>query len=155
MKHITKEGMIKLKEELFYLITEKRPHAIEEIARAKAHGDLRENAEYDSAKEEQSKLEIRIKYLEDLQTQLKVIDISNLPKDIIKFGSKVKILNLKTNKEITSQILSDYEAEKANTISILSETSPVSQAIMDKKTGSTVEVNTPVGLIEYKILEII
>lgn len=155
MKHISKEGMMKLKEELLYLINEKRPQAIEEIARAKAHGDLRENAEYDSAKEEQSKLEIRIKQLEDMQAQLKVIDISNLSKNVVQFGSKVKILNLKTNKEIVSQILSDYEAQKANSISILSETSPVSQAIMDKKAGEIVEVKTPVGFIEYQILEII
>ena len=118
---ITNTGKSKVEEELKILKTMERPRIINDIAEARAHGDLSENAEYHAAKEEQAHNETRIMELEDLLSKAEVIDPSKLDGDDIKFGAKVKLVDLDTEEEANYQIVGDIESDfKEKKISISS-----------------------------------
>ena len=150
---ITLNGLNKLKEELIFLKEKKRPKIVAAIAEARSHGDLKENAEYHAAREEQGLNEARIREIEEalsLSTVIEYKDLGN--EDIVKFGSLVTILDLDSSEKKTYQIVGEFEADiDNNTISI---TTPIGKALLKKETGDVVEVDTPSGLKEFEILEI-
>lgn len=146
-------GISKLKKELAYLKSVERPQVIKDIAEARTHGDLSENAEYDAAKEKQSYVEGKIN---DLEHKLSMANIIN-PIDInadgkIVFGATITIENCENNECLTYQIVGEYEADlKLKKISI---TSPVARGLIGKQKGDIVQINTPNGIIEYEILKV-
>ena len=150
---ITLNGLNKLKEELIFLKEKKRPKIVAAIAEARSHGDLKENAEYHAAREEQGLNEARIREIEEalsLSTVIEYKDLGN--EDIVKFGSLVTILDLDSSEKKTYQIVGEFEADiDNNTISI---TTPIGKALLKKEAGDVVEVDTPSGLKEFEILEI-
>ncbi|WP_261979701.1 transcription elongation factor GreA [Buchnera aphidicola] len=150
---MTARGAEKLRQELQKLKSIKRPRIIAAIAEAREHGDLKENAEYHSAREEQSFCEGRIKEIEAKLSNSQIIDITKLSNNgRVIFGSTVTILNIKNQEKFTYQIVGDDEADfKKNLISI---NSPMSRGLIGKKNNSTVVISTPGGEVEYKILKI-
>ena len=150
---ITLNGLNKLKEELIYLKEKKRPQIVAAIAEARSHGDLKENAEYHAAREEQGLNEARIREIEEALSLSTVIEYKDLGNEnIIKFGSLVTILDLDSSEKKTYQIVGEFEADiDNNTISI---TTPIGKALLKKEAGDVVEVDTPSGLKEFEILEI-
>ncbi|AEO08170.1 transcription elongation factor GreA [Buchnera aphidicola] len=150
---MTVRGAEKLLQELKILKSIKRPRIIQAIVEAREHGDLKENAEYHSAREEQSFCEGRIKEIELKLSNSQIIDvkkISNTGRVI--FGSTVNILNINNNKTFTYKIVGDDESDfKKNLISI---NSPISRGLIGKKINDTVNISTPGGDVKYKILKI-
>ncbi len=129
-----------------------RPRIIQAIAEARTHGDLSENAEYHSAKEVQALNEMRIAELEDKLSRAEVIDVSKLSGNTIKFGATVTLVDEDTDEKRIFQIVGENEADvKAGRVSI---TSPTARALIGKKTGDSVEVNTPGGGKSYEILDV-
>ena len=153
-KHpMTVYGASLLKEELHRLKSIERPKIIEAIATARAHGDLKENAEYHAAREQQSFNEGRIQELEAKLSMAQIVDISKLPNEgKVVFGAKVSLCNLKTDEEITYQIVGEDEADiKLNKISY---SSPIGRALIGKHLDEAVVVNAPGGIIEYEIVAV-
>ncbi len=149
---MTVGGFAKLEAELKERQQIERPRIIAAIAEARAHGDLSENAEYHSAKEQQSLNEGRIHELESLIARAEVIDVTKLSGETVKFGATVKLVNEDTEEERVWQIVGDSEADaKAGRISI---SSPLARALIGKKVGATVEVNTPKGPQSYEVLDV-
>jgi len=150
---MTTRGESLLREELADLKGTQRPAVIAAIAEAREHGDLKENAEYHAAREQQGFIEGRIKDIEGKLSLAQVIDVTKLPKsDKVVFGVTVKLLDLDSDDEITYQIVGDDEADlKARRISF---GSPVAKALIGKLVGDEVGVQTPKGLREYEILEV-
>ena len=129
-----------------------RPRIIAAIAEARTHGDLSENAEYHSAKEAQSHNEGRIVELEDLLQRAEVIDVAKLNGSTIKFGATVTLIDEDTEKESKFQLVGESEADvKSGKVSI---TSPTARALIGKKAGDSVEVNTPGGGKSYEIVKV-
>jgi transcription elongation factor GreA len=150
---MTTAGFKALEEELRQRQQEERPRIIQAIAEARAHGDLSENAEYHSAKEQQSLNEGRIAELEDKISRAEVIDVSKLSGSTIKFGATVKLIDDDTDEEKTYKIVGDMEADvKDGKVSI---SSPIARALIGKKTGDTIEVNTPGGGKSYEIIDVL
>jgi transcription elongation factor GreA len=130
-----------------------RPRIVQAISEARAHGDLSENAEYHSAKEAQSHNEGRIVEIEDMLQRAEVIDVSKLSGSTIKFGATVTLIDEDTETEKVFQIVGESEAEvKAGKVSV---SSPTARALIGKKVGDTVEVNTPGGGKSYEILQVV
>jgi len=149
---ITAGGFERIEQELKQLKTVDRPAIINAISEARAHGDLKENAEYHAAKEKQSFIEGRILELEAVISRAQIIDIKTLSNDTIKFGATVKLVDEETEEESTYQIVGEYEADlKARKLSI---TAPLSRALISKKKGDSVEVKSPGGTKSYEVLEI-
>ncbi|MDP3705508.1 MAG: transcription elongation factor GreA [Legionellaceae bacterium] len=151
-KHpMTVAGASALQNELQRLKTIERPRIIEAIAVARAHGDLKENAEYHAAREEQSFMEGRIQDLEAKVSNSQIVDISKLKNDgKVVFGSTVRICNLQTDAEITYQIVGEDEASiKSGKISY---GSPIARALIGKHLNDEVVVTTPGGVVEYEII---
>ena len=149
---MTAGGFQALTEELRQRQQVERQRIIQAIAEARAHGDLSENAEYHSAKEQQSLNEGRIAELEDKVSRAEVIYISKLSGSTIKFGATVKLIDDDTEEEKVYQIVGDSEADvKGGKVSI---SSPIARALIGKKTGDSIEVNTPGGGKSYEILEV-
>lgn len=149
---MTAGGFQALTEELRHRQQVERQQIIQAIAEARAHGDLSENAEYHSAKEQQSLNEGRIAELEDKVSRAEIIDISKLSGSTIKFGATVKLIDDDTEEEKVYQIVGDSEADvKGGKVSI---SSPIARALIGKKTGDSIEVNTPGGGKSYEILEV-
>ena len=149
---ITAAGHAALIEELRRRQQEDRPRIIQMIAEARAHGDLSENAEYHSAKEQQSLNEGRIAELEDKIARADVIDLSKLSGKVIKFGATVTLVDEYTDEEKKYHIVGETEADvKSGRVSI---TSPIARALIGKTIGDTVEVNTPGGGKSYEILNV-
>jgi transcription elongation factor GreA len=149
---VTPRGLKLLEDELKFRQTDERPRIILAIQEARAHGDLSENAEYSSAKEAQSHNEGRITELESLISRAEVIEVSKLTGDSIKFGATVKLVDEDTEEEKAYQIVGDVEADvKSGRISI---SSPIARALIGKKVGDSVEVNTPGGSKSYEVVEI-
>ncbi|XBC44197.1 MAG: transcription elongation factor GreA [Buchnera aphidicola (Schlechtendalia peitan)] len=146
-------GVEKLRKELEVLKQEKRPKIIASIIEARQHGDLKENAEYHAAKEEQSFCEGRIKEIELKLSKVQIIDITRMKNcGVIVFGSTVTIRNLDTNKVVTYQIVGDDESNfKLNLISI---NSPMSRGLIGKKISDIAIIKTPSGNIKYEILNV-
>jgi transcription elongation factor GreA len=129
-----------------------RPRIVAAIAEARSHGDLSENAEYHSAKEAQSHNEGRIVELEDLLQRAEVIDVAKLNGATIKFGATVTLIDDDTEKESKFQLVGESEADvKSGKVSI---TSPTARALIGKKAGDSVEVNTPGGGKSYEIVKV-
>ena len=149
---MTVAGYAALEAELKRRQQQDRPRIIQAIAEARSHGDLSENAEYHSAKEQQSLNEGRIAELEDRLSRAEVIDVSKLSGTTVKFGATVRLIDEDTEDERTYQIVGENEADvKQGKVSI---TSPIARALISKKVGDTVEVNTPGGGKSYEILKI-
>ncbi|GDX36053.1 transcription elongation factor GreA [Alphaproteobacteria bacterium] len=149
---ITKEGHQKLRSEIEKLKNIERPKIIAQIASARELGDLRENAEYHSAKDRQGFIEGQIADLEDKLNRSQVVDVSKLSGNKIKFGSTVTLENLDNSKKVKYKIVSDFEANIED--GLISSMSPVARALIDKEVGDEVEIKTPGGLINYEILKI-
>jgi transcription elongation factor GreA len=149
---MTAAGHAALTDELKRRQSVDRPRIIEQIAEARSHGDLSENAEYHAAKEEQSHNEGRINELEDKLARADIIDISKLSGETIKFGATVTLVDEDTEKKAVYQIVGDVEADiKKGKISL---SSPLARALIGKKKGASVEVNTPGGGKAYEITKI-
>lgn len=150
---ITLRGAEALKAELHELKTVKRPAVVEAISEARAHGDLKENAEYHAAREQQSFIEGRIQELESTLGNSQVIDPATLPQDgRVVFGVTVELLNIDTDVEVSYQIVGDYESDiKQNRISI---SSPIARALIGKEIDDVATVQAPGGAIEYEIVAI-
>ena len=147
---MTVEGESALREELQRLKSEDRPRIIQAIAEAREHGDLKENAEYHAAREQQSFAEGRITEIEGKLADAQVIDLSKVPQNgKVIFGVTVDLLNLDDESNITYKIVGEDEADiKNNKISVMS---PVARALIGKAEGDVVTVQTPNGEIEYEI----
>jgi transcription elongation factor GreA len=150
---ITVRGAEKLKKELQKLKTEDRPRVIEAIAEARAHGDLKENAEYHAAREQQGFIEGRIKDIESKLSNATIIDVTTLQQSgKVVFGVTVDVADEETGEELTYQIVGDDEADiKNNMISI---SSPIARALIGKEEGDVAEVSTPGGIRELEIIEV-
>ena len=150
--YVSKETLEQMKEELHRMRTVDRPAAARAIAEAREKGDLKENAEYDAAKENQGILEARIKKLESDLASARILEADNVDTSKVSILTKVTITNLKTKKRLTYQIVSEKEADlKAGKISI---TSPIGQGLMGKTIGDVAEVNVPAGLMQFKVEDI-
>jgi transcription elongation factor GreA len=148
----TPQGYKELKAELDTLKSVERPKVIQEIADARAHGDLKENAEYHAARERQSFIEGRITMLDDQIARANIIDFSGDQPDQVKFGAYVTITDEDSGEEKTFRIVGDLEADiTRNKLSI---GSPLSKALMGRRPGDTVEVTVPKGTKEYSIVRI-
>ena len=147
---MTVEGEAALRIELEKLKKEDRPTVIQAIAEAREHGDLKENAEYHAAREQQGFIEGRIQDIESKLSLCQVVDISQMPEgDRVIFGSTVTIINTETDKELKYRIVGDDEADvKAGMISYQS---PIARALISKEIGDVVNVHTPGGEVEYEI----
>jgi transcription elongation factor GreA len=150
---LTARGAELLREELKRLKTVERPKVTEAIATARAHGDLKENAEYHAAKEQQGLMEARIRDIESKLSNSQVIDVTRLPRSgRVVFGSTVHLANMEGGDEPKYQIVGEDEADiKAGMVSV---TSPIARALIGKQEGDTVEVKTPGGSRTYEILEV-
>lgn len=147
---LTATGAERLKHELKELKSVKRPAVIEAIATAREHGDLKENAEYHAAREEQSFTEGRIAELESALTNARIIDITKLnPSDRVVFGCTVELLDMASESEVVYQIVGDIEANiNENRIAI---SSPIARALIGKQEGEEAIVEAPGGTREYEI----
>jgi transcription elongation factor GreA len=149
---ITIAGHAALEAEFMRLQQIERPRIVEAIAEARSHGDLSENAEYHSAKEAQSHNEGRIAELEDKLQRAEVIDVSKLSGATVKFGATVTLIDEDTEAKKVFQIVGESEADvKSGRVSV---TSPTARALIGKKVGDSVEVNTPGGGKSYEILKV-
>jgi transcription elongation factor GreA len=149
---MTVAGYAALEAELKRRQQEERPRIIQAIAEARSHGDLSENAEYHAAKEAQSLNEGRIAELEDKLSRAEVIDVSKLSGSTVKFGATVTLVDEDTEEEKAYQIVGESEADvKSGKVSV---SSPIARALIGKKVGDTVEVNTPGGGKSYEVLKV-
>lgn len=150
---MTANGAERLREELKRLKSEERPRIIQAIAEARAHGDLKENAEYHAAKEQQGFIEGRISELEGQLSNAQIIDVSKLANQTkVVFGATVDLIDVETEKEVSYQIVGDLEADiSASRISI---SSPIARALIGKEAGDIAVVKAPGGDREYEIVTI-
>jgi len=150
---ITLLGSDELRDELKHLKYTARPEVVSAISEARAHGDLKENAEYHAAKEQQSFIEGRIQELEGVLSNAQIIDPASLPRDgRVVFGVTVELLNIDNDDKVIYQIVGDYESDiKKNRISI---SSPIARALIGKEVDDIAIVKAPSGAIEYEIVTI-
>jgi len=150
---MTVQGAEALREELNQLKSVKRPEIVAAIAEAREHGDLKENAEYHAAREEQGFCEGRIQEIEGKLGNAQIIDIAKIPNTgKVIFGVTVTLLNIDTDEEVTYQIVGDDEADiKQNRISV---SSPIARGLIGKTVDSEVEIKTPGGTVEYEIVAV-
>lgn len=152
IQYVTKETLENLKQELQRMKTVDRPAASRAIAEAREKGDLKENAEYDAAKEAQGLLEARIASLEGSMANIRVLDESNIDTSKVSILTRVTLTNISTKKQVTYQLVSEKEADlKAGKISV---SSPIGQGILGKQVGETAEVFAPAGTLKFKIEKI-
>ncbi len=147
---LTAAGAERLKEELKELKSVKRPAVIEAIAEAREHGDLKENAEYHAAREQQGFIEGRIKELESVVSNAQIIDVTKLPQTgRVVFGCTVDLIDVETEEEVTYQIVGDIEADISHNHIALS--SPIARALIGKEEGEDISFEAPGGTKEYEI----
>ena len=150
---MTKVGSEKLREQLHEFKTVDRPRITAAIAEARAHGDLSENAEYHAAREQQSFMEGRINKIESTLANVQIINVKEINEtDKVVFGATISILNLKSDEEVTYQIVGELEAD-INT-GLISISSPIARSLIGKQVGDIVDVNAPSGVIEYEIIQV-
>lgn len=150
--YVTHETLEQLKNELQKMRSVDRPAASRAIAEAREKGDLKENAEYDAAKEAQGMLEARIAKLDGEIANARIIEIESIDTSKVSILTKVTLTNLNTKKRVTYQVVSEKEADlKVGKISV---TSPIGQGILGKQVGEVAEVRAPAGLLKFKIEEI-
>jgi transcription elongation factor GreA len=150
--YLTEEGLDELKDELRRLKTKERSEVADEIAEARAKGDLSENAEYDAAKEKQGHLEARIAKLEDMVTRARVVDESQVDTSKAYILSTVKVKNLNNDSEHTYTLVSEREADISQ--GKISVDSPIGKGLLGHSEGDVVEIDVPAGSVELEILEI-
>ena len=149
---VTEVGYQKMKEELDYLKNVKRKEAAEAVGVARSFGDLSENSEYDEAKNEQGKIELKIHELEEMLNHAKIINDQEIQTDVVNIGVTVKLHDVEYNEDIVYNIVSSREVNvKENKIS---DQSPIGKALIGAKVGDTVTVEVPDGTIKFKVLEI-
>ena len=150
---ITSAGLENLKEELIFLKEKKRPQIVAAISEARSHGDLKENAEYHAAKEEQSHNEGRIAQINDIIGRANVIDVKKMTNDgRVIFGSTVDLENLDTGKKITYKIVGKDEADLQKQLIFFQ--SPIGKGLIGKNKNDLVEIKTPVGVKNFKIKDV-
>ena len=150
---ITVKGLEKLKEELIFLKEKKRPEIVASISEARSHGDLKENAEYHAAKEQQSHNEGRIQEVEDIIARANVIDVTKLNNDgKVIFGSTVFLQNLDTNEKINYKIVGKDEADLK--LKLIYFKSPIGKGLIGKNKNELVEINTPAGNKNFEIIDV-
>ena len=150
---ITISGLNKLKEELIFLKEKKRPEIVSAIAEARSHGDLKENAEYHAAKEQQSHNEGRIQEINDTIARANVIDVTKLSNDgKIIFGSTVNLENLDTGEKLVYKIVGKDEADLKKKLIYFK--SPIGKGLIGKNKNDLVEINTPAGVKNFEIKEV-
>ena len=150
---ITLKGLNKLKEELIFLKEKKRPEIVAAISEARSHGDLKENAEYHAAKEEQSHNESRITEINNIISNANVIDVTNLVNEgKVIFGSTVFLENLDTGEKINYKIVGKDEADLKHKLIYFQ--SPIGKGLIGKKKNDLVEINTPSGLKNFEIKDV-
>ena len=150
---ITINGLKNLKTELEDLKNVQRPKIVEAIAEARSHGDLKENAEYHAAKEQQALMESRVIAINDLIARANVIDVTKIENNgKVIFGSTVKLQDLETNKEITYKLVGQDEADNKKNLIFFK--SPIGKALIGKDKGEMIIVNTPSGEKNFEILDV-
>lgn len=149
IQYVTKETLERLQAELQQMKSVDRPAAARAIAEAREKGDLRENAEYDAAKEAQGILEAKIKQLEGVIANARIVDESSIDTSKVAILTKVTVTNLATNKKITYQIVSEKEADlKAGKISV---SSPIGKGLLGKVVGDVAAVQVPAGVVKFRV----
>ena len=149
IQYVTQETLEQMKAELQRMKGVDRPAASRAIAEAREKGDLKENAEYDAAKEAQGILEARIAALERALANVRVLDASSIDTSKVSILTQVTLTNLKTNKQVVYKVVSEKEADlKSGKISV---TSPIGKGILGKKVGETAEVQAPAGVLNFRI----
>lgn len=149
---ITTSGIAKIKKELVNLKTIERPNIVKAIAEAREHGDLKENAEYHSARDKQSFIEGRILDLEDKIARAQIIDPTQITDTKVKFSATVTLFDVENDNEITYQIVSEYEADINN--NLISITSPIAKGLIGKEAEDEVSISTPKGEREYVLVKV-
>ena len=149
---LTREGLKKLEDELDDLIVVKRKEVAQKIKEAREQGDLSENAEYDAAKDEQRDIEARIEEIEKILKNAEIVDEDEVDLDTINIGCQIKILDIEFNDELIYKIVGSTEANSLK--GKISNESPVGKALLGKRVGDLVEVETQVGIVQYKVLDI-
>lgn len=148
----TREGLEKLKADLDRLVKVDRPQNIRAIEEARAHGDISENAEYHAAKERQAFIDGKINELKMVIGKSEVLKLEGGPTDRVVFGRTVLLYDLRTDEEITYQLVGPYESKPEN--GMISVTSPLGKALIGREAGDEINVKTPGGIQEFEILEI-
>lgn len=152
IQYVTKETLEKMHSELQHMRGVMRPAASRAIAEAREKGDLKENAEYDAAKEAQGMLEAKIKQLEGMIATARIVDENTIDTSRVNILTRVTVTNLGTKKQLTYQIVSEREADlKAGKISV---TSPIGKGLLGKVVGETAEVQVPAGVLKFKVEDI-
>ncbi len=149
---VSKEGLEKLQQELEFLKTVKRKEVALAIQKARAYGDLSENSEYDEAKNEQAEIEGKIAHLEETLENAIVLDDSELGTDKVNVGNKVMVHNIDTDEECEYKIVSTTEADPMQFM--ISDDSPLGKALIGQRTGDSINVETPMGVVKYTITKI-
>lgn len=149
---LTYEGLQKLENELHDLKVVKRKEVAQKIKEAREQGDLSENAEYDAAKDEQRDIELRIEEIEKILKNAEVVVEEEVDLDKINVGCKVKVYDLEFEEEMEFKLVGSTEANSLK--GMISNESPVGKALIGKRAGDTVEVETQAGIVQYKVLEI-
>ena len=150
---ITIRGLEKLKDELVFLKEKKRPEIVSAISEARSHGDLKENAEYHAAKEQQSHNEGRIQEVEDIIARANVIDVTKINNDgTVIFGSTVFLQNLDNNEKIDYKIVGKDEADLEQKLLFFK--SPIGKGLIGKNKGDLVEISTPAGVKNFEIIDV-
>jgi len=150
--YLTRAGYEKLIEELEHLKTVKRKEISAAIEHARSLGDLKENAEYHSAKDAMARSEARVSELEDKLSRVEIIEDNNIDADTAYIGAKLKLLDLDSDDEIEYTLVGQ---EEANAIEgLISVTSPVGKALLGHKEGDIVKIDVPAGVLEYKVIKI-
>jgi transcription elongation factor GreA len=150
--YLTREKLQEIEAEHRELTTTGRASVAQKIAEARSHGDLKENGDYDAAKEEQGLLELRISKIEHVLSRARTVDVNDFPNDKVYILSHVKVKNRKINKELTYMMVSEFEADFSK--NKLAVTSPVGRALMGKSVGDVVSIKVPAGMMELEILDI-
>ena len=151
-KRITREGLQKLQDELDYRLSVVRNEIAQEIEFARSYGDLSENAEYTEAKNKQTENETRIAYLQDEISRLEVVSEEDITTDVVQVGTTIRVRNLDKGKEIEYAIVGANESDPFN--NRISDESAVGKALVNHKIGDKVEVEVPVGVLHFEILDI-
>ena len=152
INYVTKETLEQLRTKLQHMKSVDRPAASRAIAEAKEKGDLRENAEYDAAKEAQGLLEAKIAHLDSMLANTRIIDESSIDTSKVSILTNIKLTNLSNQKQVVYKLVSESEADlKAGKISV---TSPIGKGLLGKKVGELVEVQAPAGVLKFRVEEI-
>jgi transcription elongation factor GreA len=150
--YLTKERLKEYEDELNELTTKGRAEIARKIAEARSHGDLKENGDYDAAKEAQGLMELRISKIQNILARARSVDTADFPNDKVYILSKVKVKNRKNNTVMEYRLVSEEEADFEK--NKLATNSPVGKALLGKSVGDVAQVKVPAGIIEYEILEI-